>query len=86
MAVDARPLDQPLTRELLADVQPLRFRLHDALLPLGAAPPHNAKLRCCTCGYGVGAGAVPVACPLCGGRAWDVLVARTGVPSRLAAR
>ena len=86
MAVDARSLDQPLTRELRDAVEPLRFRLHDALLPVGAVPPDDTRLRCCSCGYGLAAGGAPASCPLCGGRTWDVLSARAGFPSTLAAR
>jgi rubrerythrin len=82
MAVDPSALDQALTRDLAAAVErslrPLRYRLGDAFLPEGTSAPGDARLRCCTCGYGTTAGASPTPCPLCGGRAWEVLPAVAG--------
>jgi rubrerythrin len=75
MAVDQKALDAALTRELTSLVaveRPLRFRLGDAFLPTGSAPPADARLRCCTCGFGSSGGS-PTACPLCGSRAWELL-------------
>jgi len=78
MALDPTALDQPLTRELAtttgAIARPLRYRLGDAFLPVGTAPPADARLRCCTCGCASTAG-TSAECPLCGGRAWEVLPA-----------
>jgi len=77
MAIDPSALDQALTRDFAAavaeSVRPLRYRLGDAFLPEGTAPPSDAKLRCCTCGYGSGAAAGDGSCPLCGSRAWELL-------------
>ena len=77
MAIDPSALDQALTRDLATAVtgaaRPLRYRLGDAFLPEGTAPPADAKLRCCTCGYGCGASASDGSCPLCGSRAWELL-------------
>ena len=77
MAIDPSALDQALTRDLAAVVtgsaRPLRYRLGDAFLPAGTAPPTDAKLRCCTCGYGCDAAADDGSCPLCGSRAWELL-------------
>jgi rubrerythrin len=78
MAVDRTALDQALTRELaevVAPDRPLRFRLGDAFLPEGTAPPPGSRLRCCTCGFGTAAAQVPEPCPLCGSRAWELLPA-----------
>ena len=77
MAIDPSALDQALTRDLAAaatgSARPLRYRLGDAFLPEGTAPPSDARLRCCTCGYGCGADAGDTGCPLCGSRAWELL-------------
>jgi rubrerythrin len=76
MAFDRNALDEALTRELAGVVtvdRPLRFRLGDAFLPTGTAPPSDARLRCCTCGFGISGGAAPTPCPLCGSRAWELL-------------
>jgi rubrerythrin len=79
MAIDPSALDQALTRDIAAAVitsaRPLRYRLGDAFLPVGTAPPTDARLRCCTCGYGATASASPTACPLCGAHAWELLPA-----------
>jgi rubrerythrin len=82
MAVDRIALDQALTRDRAgaATARPLRYRLGDAFLPLGTAPPPDSRLRCCTCGFG-SSGATSAACPLCGSRAWELLPALT-VPLR----
>jgi hypothetical protein len=75
MALDRHALDDALTREAVGIAQvgrPLRFRLGDAFLPTGTAPPAEARLRCCTCGFGV-EGSAPSPCPLCGSRAWELL-------------
>jgi hypothetical protein len=74
MAVDRTALDQALTREFdaVAADRPLRFRLGDAFLPEGTAPPADSRLRCCTCGFGAAAVAA-AACPLCGSHAWELL-------------
>ena len=76
MAVDQNALDQALSREL-ADLRAfdptLHFRLGDAFLPVGTAPPSDARLRCCTCGFGTSAGVAPAPCPLCGSHAWELL-------------
>lgn len=76
MAVDRSALDQALTRDLAATPadRPLRFRLGDAFLPDGTAPPADGRLRCCTCGFG-SSGAAPAPCPLCGSHAWELLPA-----------
>lgn len=79
MAVDPTALDQPLARELVATAvaigRPLRYRLGDAFLPEGTAPPFGARLRCCTCGSGAQADDSPAPCTLCGSRAWELLPA-----------
>ena len=79
MAIDPSALDQALTRDLATAVtgaaRPLRYRLGDAFLPEGTAPPTDARLRCCTCGCGTTASGSPDSCPLCGGRAWELLPA-----------
>jgi len=76
MAVDQNALDRALSREL-ADFrtldQTLYFRLGDAFLPRGTAPPTDARLRCCTCGFGTSTGLSPAPCPLCGSHAWELL-------------
>jgi hypothetical protein len=77
MAVDRTALDQALTRDRAAAVtgeRPLWYRLGDAFLPLGTAPPADSRLRCCTCGFGISA-ASSTSCPLCGSRAWELLPA-----------
>jgi len=77
MATDPSALDQALTRDLAAAVtgvaRPLRYRLGDAFLPEGTAPPRDARLRCCTCGFGCAATVGDAGCPLCGSRAWELL-------------
>lgn len=76
MAVDPTALDQALTRDLAADLaalRPLRYRLGDAFLPEGTAPPSGARLRCCTCGSSATTETLPSACTLCGSRAWELL-------------
>jgi hypothetical protein len=81
MAVDPNALDQALTRELhsVAGLErPLRYRLGDAFLPEGTAPPVDARLRCCTCGFGGDATVSSAACPLCGSRAWELLPTLAG--------
>jgi hypothetical protein len=79
MAVDPTALDQPLARELAAAAvaigRPLRYRLGDAFLPEGTAPPDGSRLRCCTCGSGSVATDSPEPCTLCGSRAWELLPA-----------
>lgn len=78
MAVDPTALDQALTRELEAVTgidRPLRYRLGDAYLPEGTAPPADCRLRCCTCGFSAPAGLSPEPCRLCGSRAWELLPA-----------
>ena len=76
MALDRPALDEALTREvaeLRVAEQPLRFRLGDAFLPAGTAPPPGTRLRCCTCGFGVSGRTAPAPCQLCGSRAWELL-------------
>jgi hypothetical protein len=76
MAVDRKGLDPLLSREVSGLMQlqrPLRYRLGDVYLPEGSAPPVDARLRCCTCGFGVQAGVSPASCPLCGSGAWELL-------------
>jgi rubrerythrin len=77
MAIDPSALDQALTRDLAAAVtgvaRPLRYRLGDAFLPAGTAPPTDARLRCCTCGFGCAVDAHATGCPLCGSHAWELL-------------
>jgi rubrerythrin len=77
MALDPAALDDTLTqlRELVSSERPLRYRLGDAFLPAGTAPPTDARLRCCTCGFGAPAGPSTAECPLCGSRAWELLPA-----------
>jgi hypothetical protein len=78
MAVDRTALDHPLARELAAGVaigRPLRYRLGDAFLPEGTAPPFGTRLRCCTCGSGASVDESPTPCGLCGSRAWELLPA-----------
>jgi hypothetical protein len=81
MAVDPTALDQALARDLAAvataSARPLRYRLGDAFLPEGTAPPGDARLRCCTCGFGASAES-SAGCPLCGGRARELLPAVVG--------
>ena len=78
MALDPAALGDTLThqlRELVSSERPLRYRLGDAFLPAGTAPPADARLRCCTCGFASQAGASTSECPLCGSRAWELLPA-----------
>jgi hypothetical protein len=78
MAADPTALGDDLARELrelVSSKRPLRYRLGDAFLPAGTAPPGDARLRCCTCGFGAQAGTTPTACPLCGSHAWELLPA-----------
>jgi hypothetical protein len=76
MAADPVALEGALSRGLRERVsweRPLRYRLGDAFLPIGTAPPGDARLRCCTCGFGPRTGSPPAACPLCSSRAWEIL-------------
>jgi rubrerythrin len=76
MAVDRKALDHVLSGEVAGVVhlqRPLRYRLGDAYLPEGSRPPVDARLRCCTCGFGAQAGVSPASCPLCGSGAWELL-------------
>jgi hypothetical protein len=79
MAVDPTAFDEPLARELAAAAAPIgrprRYRLGDAFLPEGTAPPIGSRLRCCTCGSGAAATDSPAPCTLCGSRAWELLPA-----------
>jgi rubrerythrin len=78
MALNPTALDDALARELRglgSAERPLCYRLGDAFLPAGTAPPRDARLRCCTCGFGAQAGTTPTACPLCGSHAWELLPA-----------
>ncbi len=75
MALDRHALDDTLTRRvagIVAVERPLHFRLGDAYLPAGTAPPADARLRCCTCGFGDADATNPAPCPLCGSRAWEL--------------
>jgi rubrerythrin len=76
MAIDRISLDRTLARHLDAlarTSRPLRYRLGDAFLPEGTAPPSDARLRCCTCGFSADASVAATACPLCDGHAWELL-------------
>ena len=76
MAADPVALDAGFAHDLLEHVSServLHYRLGDAFLPTGTALPDDARLRCCTCGFGARAGSSPAACPLCSSRAWEIL-------------
>lgn len=61
----------------------VRIRHGTTLLPPGFRPESSAELRCSSCGYGAVGRAMPVACPMCGARTWDLLPWR---PEGLGAR
>jgi hypothetical protein len=85
MAADPLALDHAFEHELWERSsweRPLRYRLGDAFLPIGTAPPGDARLRCCTCGFGARAGSPPAACPLCSSRAWEILPALASLEAR----